>query len=147
MTICAFFGHADTPITNLLENQLTKVVTDLVLSGTDEFWLCEQGSFDWISRLVLKELKIQFKWISLCLVEAYKPSNQKSLWIDNEGYGLIYPDEVAKVPSKAAIPCRNEYIAKNADIIVCYITHTSSGAYQAVEVAKKYGKTIINLAD
>ena len=68
-------------------------------------------------------------------------------WIDDNDYDLIYPDEVAKAPPQVAILRRNEYIAKNADYIVCYIKRKSGGAYKAVEKARKYDKKIINLAE
>jgi len=56
-------------------------------------------------------------------------------------------EEVAKAPPQVAILRRNEYIAKNTDYIVCYINHKSGGAYKAVEIARKYDKKIINLAE
>lgn len=67
--------------------------------------------------------------------------------MDDNDYDLMYPDEVAKAPPQVAILRRNEYIAKNADYIVCYINRKSGGAYKAVEIARKHDKKIINLAE
>ena len=67
--------------------------------------------------------------------------------MDNNDYDLMYPDEVAKAPPQVAILRRNEYIAKNTDYIVCYINRKSGGAYKTVEIARKYDKKIINLAE
>ena len=130
-----------------IEQHLEEVVRGLITQGVDEFWLCEQGAFDCLARLVLKELKKEFKGISLCLLPAYHPTDAKMDWIDEQDYDLIYPDEVANAPAQVAILRRNDYIAKNADYIVCYITHNSGGAYKAVQKAKKYNKKIINLAE
>ena len=130
-----------------VETHLIEVARNLILKDVDEFWLCEQGAFDSLSRLMMKELKKEFDWINLCILPAYYPSNAKLDWMDNNDYELIYPDEVAKAPPQVAILRRNEYIAKNADYIVFYITHKYGGAYKAVEKAKKYGKKIINLAE
>ena len=130
-----------------IEQHLEEVIRDLITQGVDEFWLCEQGTFDCLARLVLKELKKEFKGISLCLLPAYHPTDAKMDWIDEQDYDLIYPDEVANAPAQVAILRRNDYIAKNTDYIVCYITHNSGGAYKAVEKAKKYNKKIINLAE
>ena len=96
-----------------IENHLSEVVRGLIINhDVTEFWLCEQGTFDCLSRLVMKELKKEFENITLCLILR-----------------------------------RNEYIAKNADYIVCYINRKSGGAYRAVEIARKYDKKVINLAE
>ena len=95
----------------------------------------------------MKELKKEFEYITLCIFPAYYPNNAKLDWMDDHDYDLMYPDEVAKAPLQVAILRRNEYIAKNTDYIVCYINHKSGGAYKAVEIARKYDKKIINLAE
>ena len=145
--ICAFFGHRNTPMSNSIERHLEEAIRNLITQDVNEFWLCEQGSFDYLSRLILKELKKEFDWINLCILPAYYPNNAKMDWIDGNDYELLYPDEVAKSPPQVAILRRNEYIVKNADYIICYINRKSGGAYKAVEKARKYGKKIINLAE
>ena len=131
-----------------IERHLEEVIRDLIAQGVDEFWLCcEQGTFDCMARLTLKELKKEFRGISLCLLPAYHPSDAKMEWVEAQDYDLIYPDEVANAPPQVAILRRNDYITKNADYIVCYITHNSGGAYKAVEKARKHKKKIINLAE
>ena len=131
-----------------IENRLSEVVRGLIINhDVTEFWLCEQGTFDCLSRLVMKELKKEFEYITLCIFSAYYPNNAKLDWMDDNDYDLMYPDEVAKAPPQVAILRRNEYIAKNTDYIVCYIKHKSGGAYKAVEIARKYDKKIINLTE
>lgn len=148
LTICAFFGHRDTPMSSNIENHLTEFVRDLInYHKVDEFWLCEQGTFDCLARLVMKELKKEFNWINLCIFPAYYPNNAKMDWIEDNDYDMMYPDEVAKTPPQVAILRRNDYIAKNADYIICYIKHNSGGAYTAVKRAAKNGKKIINIAN
>lgn len=147
LTVCAFFGHRDTPISSSLEHHLAEVARNLIVyHHVNEFWLCEQGAFDCLARLVMKELKKEFENIILCLFPAYYPNNAKLDWMYDNDYDLMYPDEVAKAPPQVAILRRNEYIAKNTDYIVCYINHKSGGAYKAVEIARKHDKKIINLA-
>ena len=107
MSICAFFGHRDTPMSNNIERHLEEVVRDLIAQGVDEFWLCEQGTFDCMARLTLKELKKEFKGISLCLLPAYHPNEAKMEWVEAQDYDLIYPDEVANAPPQVAILRRN----------------------------------------
>ena len=48
---------------------------------------------------------------------------------------------------KLAITKRNEWMAEQADLILCYIERESGGAYKAVQYAKKLGKELINLAE
>ena len=135
-------------MSTFIENHLSEVVKNLIIyHDVSEFWLCEQGTFDNLSRIVLKELRKEFDHINLCIFPAYYPSNAKMDWIDDNDYDLMYPEEVAKAPPQVAILRRNEYIAKNADYIVCYIKRKSGGAYKAVEEARRDGKKIINLAE
>ena len=51
------------------------------------------------------------------------------------------------VHPKLAITKRNEWMAEQADLILCYIERESGGAYKAVQYAKKLGKEVINLAE
>lgn len=56
----------------------------------------------------------------------------------------IYPP-LEKVPYKAAICKRNEWIVDNSDTIICYVKYTYGGAHRMRELAKKRGVTIIDL--
>ena len=48
---------------------------------------------------------------------------------------------------KLAITKRNEWMAEQADLVLCYIERENGGAYKAVKFAEKLGKEIINLAE
>ena len=150
MTICAFFGHRDTPDTNEIENKVEQNVRSLIAQGVNEFWVCYEGNFDWISRMVMSRIKEEYqKQIYVCYISAYNPtkfSKTKREWIEKH-YELDYPGEAAKGLPRFAIERRNKYIADNADYIICYITQKSGGAYTAVKRAAKNGKKIINIAD
>lgn len=144
--ICAFFGHRDTEITSLLEAQLENTIRNLINKGVTEFWCCDQGNFDWIARLTMLRLKEEYKHIYLCYISAYNPDNMsktKQEWLEDK-FEIIYPQEVANGHPRFAIERRNNYIAKNADVIVCYIKKDYGGAYKAVKTAQKYQKEIIN---
>lgn len=146
--ICAFFGHRDTVITTELEQKFEQHVINLINQGITEFWCCNEGNFDWLSRMVLLRIKQQYSHICLCYICAYNPdkyAKSHQNWLENH-FDIIYPDEVAETFPKYAITKRNNYIADNADIILCYIKYNTGGAYLAVKRAQKQGKTIINLA-
>ena len=53
--------------------------------------------------------------------------------------------EIVAVP-RFAILWRNEWMVRQSDFVVCYVTHTWGGAYQAVDLAERKHLTIINLA-
>ena len=148
--ICAFFGHRDTPITDELSEKLEQAVRNLINNGFNEFWVCYEGNFDWLSRMVMQKIKAEYgPAIYICFIRAYNPNKFSKIKLDwlTERYELDYPREVAEGTPKFAIERRNRYIADNADAIICYIIHRQGGAYKAVHHAEKNGKMIINLAN
>ncbi|MBO7097091.1 MAG: hypothetical protein J6W11_00435 [Alphaproteobacteria bacterium] len=148
--ICAFFGHRDTPATQQVEEMLEGVMYALVNEGVNEFWVCDQGNFDWLSRMVASRIQKQFKnQIYICYICAYPPSKFSKLKLKSleERYEIDYPDEAANGSPKFAIERRNKYIADKADYIVCYINRRLGGAYKAVQQAIKNGKVVINIAN
>lgn len=146
--ICAFFGHRDTPISAEIEKKLEKTVRDLINDGYDEFWVCEGIGFDWLARTVMLRLKEEYRGrIYLCLVLAYDYSKYPKLRqkdLDSK-YEIIYLPEFEGKHPKTAILRRNKYIAENTDCVVCYLTVPSGGAYEAVKIANKNDKEIINI--
>lgn len=146
--ICAFFGHRDTNITYELERKFEETVLALIDEGIDEFWCCEQGNFDWLSRMVMLRIKKNNPFIYLCYIPASdmrKFSKVRQKYLD-ENFEILYADEMEAPHPRLSIVYRNNYIAKNADVIVCYVTTNSGGAYKAVEIARKNEKKVINLA-
>lgn len=55
----------------------------------------------------------------------------------------MYP-EIEGHP-KFAIERRNRWLIDNADYCICYINHTWGGAYKFSRLAKRRGKTVINI--
>lgn len=150
MSICAFFGHRDTPYSERIEQKVEETVRNLIAQGVNEFWVCNEGNFDWISRLVMKKIKEEFmNRIYVCYISAYNPnkfSKMRRKWLE-ERYELIYPDEVADGHPKYAIERRNRYIADNVDYVICFVKYKTGGAYKAVQYAAEKGKKVINIAD
>ena len=147
--ICAFFGHRDAPTTMQVEEMLEGVLRVLIKEGANEFWVCNQGNFDWLSRIVTSRLQREFEHqIYLCFISAYSPAKFSDVKLKylSARYEIDYPEEAAKGMPRFAIERRNQYIADKADYIVCYINRQSGGAYRAVERAVKHGKIVINIA-
>ena len=59
---------------------------------------------------------------------------------------VIYPP-LEKVPPRAAIVKRNEWMIEKADLIIAYVKQTYGGAYKALQYAHKRKKMMINLAE
>jgi hypothetical protein len=48
---------------------------------------------------------------------------------------------------KFAIERRNRWMIDQSDFLLCYINHTWGGAYKFARLAKRRGKTVINLGN
>ena len=147
--ICAFFGHRDTVVTYALEELLERTVRELIEQGIDEFWCCDQGSFDWVARMVMLRVKKDYKHIILCYVCAYNPDlySKTKLQDLNSKFEILYPFKASEGHPKFAISRRNKYIVQSADVLVCCIEKDYGGAYSAYKYAQKQEKTVINLPD
>ena len=146
--ICAFFGHRDVVLSGYYEHVLEKVCRKLIdEQGVYEFWFTNNGECDFYARRILLDMKENnYPEIDVCIMPAYNLSD--GLFdVLSEKYLLLFPEELYHIPWKAAIVKRNEYMVKNADIILCYITRHYGGAYKAVKLAEKLKKKIINIAE
>lgn len=86
---------------------------------------------------------IRLCYIPTCDIVKYSKLRQQNL---AENYEIIYTEEMASSHPRFSIIKRNQYIAKNSDVIICYITSNTKGAYSAIKIAQKHNKKIINLA-
>ena len=57
----------------------------------------------------------------------------------------MIPEGIEAVHPHYAIPWRNNWMLKQSDYVVTYITHTHGGAAQYAAKAKRQKKTIISL--
>ncbi len=145
--ICTFFGHSRFDKSYI--PKLKEVIEDLITNhSADKFYVGNHGGFDGAVEKVLDELACKYPYIKYYVVLAYMPRE-----VEKEGYhrdfsNTILPDGFEKVPPKAAIIHRNNWMLEKSDCVVAYITHTAlSGAAQFAERAKKKGKRYINIAD
>lgn len=59
----------------------------------------------------------------------------------------MLPEGMELAPPRYAISWRNNWLLKQADYVVTYITHSWGGAAQFAAKAVRQKKTVINLAD
>ena len=141
---CAFFGHKESPdsIKPLLEEEIRRLIES---EGYDEFLVGNQGQFDAMVFSTLKSLKAEYPSIRYYIVLAYLPG-EKDAYTTIDYTETIYPEGLESVPRRFAISRRNKWIVENSKAVICYISHTWGGAYQAVSLAERKGLMVINLA-
>lgn len=145
--ICTFFGHKNTPasIKPMLESRIKQIIERY---PDIKFYVGHNGSFDSMVISALKELSEIYPGISYDVVLAYLPTNNTDKTSDFFcGLPTIYPEKIEFVPKKYAISFRNDWMVKQADTVICYITHDFGGAAKYAQKSRKLNKTVINLAD
>lgn len=137
--VCTFFGHRDAPdsIKRILENTITDM---LYKNNISMFYVGNNGNFDKMVQTVLSEISEQHP-INYCIV--LSSLNEK---ISKEKLQkTMLPEGFEKTPPRLRICWRNEWMIKNSDIVITYVTHPSSGASKYKQLAEKQNKTIISL--
>lgn len=141
MPSCTFFGHRDCP--EGIKAKLRDVLVDLINNqGVDMFYVGHQGRFDGLVHGVLKKLQQEYPSIGYAVVLAYVPSQKREY---DDYSDTMLPEGIETVHPRYAISWRNNWMLKQSDYVVTYITHTWGGAAQYADKAKKQGKIIINL--
>lgn len=138
MAACTFFGHKE--CFNLDNQALVVAIEDLIYKGVDTFYVGSQGQFDSIVYGCLKQLRKDHPHIRVCVVLAYLPTVQSEY---DDMADTMYP-EIEGHP-KFAIERRNRWMIDHSDYCICYINHAWGGAYKFTRLAKRHGKTMINL--
>ena len=144
MAVCTFFGHRDCPET--IRPRLRAVLVELIeRHGVEQFYIGRQGAFDAMARSVLRELEEVYPHISYAVVlERLPGTRDKAIWDFSD---TIFPEGLETVPPRFAISRRNEWMLRQADFVVTYITLNWGGAAQYAEKAQRQGKRVLNLAE
>lgn len=142
---CTFFGHSDTP--PFIEAFLRTTLVDLIENKhVDLFYMGNQGSFDYMVRKTLKQLKSDYPHIRYVVVLAYLPAKRAGFDYADDS-DTIYPDGLEKIPPKYAIAHRNRWMINQSDYVVAYVKYAVGGAAKFKELAERQGKTVLNLAN
>lgn len=138
--ICTFFGHRDCPAE--IKPKLREVLIDLIENqSVNMFYVGNNGAFDRLVRGVLRELVHEYPQIRYAVVLERMPSEQ-----DGTAQDTMLPEGIEEVPPRFAISWRNNWMLRQADFVVTYITHTWGGAAKFAEAAERQKKAVINLA-
>ena len=111
-----------------------------------KFYLGGYGDFDNMAKNVCKQYKKENPNCSLLFISPYLNDKyfKNREFLKTEYDGIIYPD-IENTPAKYAILKRNQWMVKQADLIITYVNYSFGGASKSLEFAKKLNKTIINL--
>lgn len=147
----SFFGHRSVPFSPILENNIRNIIIKLISEKEYvDFLVSRGGDFDYLVTTQIRKVK-QTTFdanSSLIWVQPYHLSEyqQNKAAFDNY-YDLVeICEESALAYPKRAIQIRNRKIIERSDLVVCYVTENSGGAYNALMYAKKINKPILNLA-
>lgn len=138
---CSFFGHRDI-LTNINSELFTHIEYVIETLGVNEFYVGGYGQFDALAKDCISELKAKYPDIKLFLALAYMPT--KDTYIDKTYDGSVFFDGLETGPKRFAITKRNKIMARESDVIICYIRQNHGGAYTAVNYAKNQGELIFN---
>ena len=142
--IIAFAGHSLVGNEIDVEKRLTKELSKLIDKNHNlEFYLGCYGGFDLLAVRCCRKLKENYESIKLSFITPYMDKNYLKR-AENRFDEIIYP-ELETVPKKFAIIKRNEWIAKNCDLLICFVDYGWGGAFRTYSYAKKLNKKIINL--
>ena len=122
------------------------MLTDLIENhNVDRFYVGNHGAFDAMVRSTLRELKTIYPHIDYAVVLAYLPTIQSEFG-SRDFADTLLPEGIESVPRRYAISWRNNWMLKQADYVITYITHSWGGAMQFAGKAERQKKVVINLA-
>lgn len=148
----SFFGHRiiDNPF--LLEQKLEDLIRELLCSKEYvEFLVGRDGEFDQIVSSTVRRCKrsVRDDNSALVLVMPYATAE----YLNNEQSFHDYYDEVeicaeaAERHFKSAHQIRNRSMVDRSDLVVFCVEHSSGGAYQTMQYAKKVNANIVNFKE
>ena len=90
----------------------------------------------------LQELKKEYPHFNYAVVLAYMPG--KNTAYDDHSDTML-PEGIESVHPRHAISWRNNWMLKQSDYVVTYITHSWGGAAQFAWKASRQGKTVVSV--
>ena len=143
MLSCTFFGHRDCPET--IKPRLREVLVDLIINhNVDMFYVGHQGQFDAYVHSEMKRLKQEYPQVNYAVVLAYMPSKKTEY---DDYSDTMLPEGIESVHPHYALSWRNNWMLRQSDYVVTYITPSWGGAYRYYNSAVRMRKHIIKIPD
>lgn len=144
----SFIGHRQLGHFREVEEQLTKIVKDLIRSKEFvEFYIGRNGEFDILAASVIKRIQENCGKAnnSLILVIPYKIADLE--YMEQYYDEIWYPDELFAAHYKSAIAKRNEWFVEHSDLLIAYVTKDHGGAYDCRKKAQQKGISVAQIND
>ena len=146
--ICSFFGHRDIVVTDELMQRLYVLIENLIVNENfGVFFFGGLSDFDELCWQVVTQLKQKYQFIKriYCLIEP-KYLRKLPRWLDRKNYEEFIYLDLKFDWWYQRIYFRNEEIIRHSDFVVFYVNETeNSGAYKAMQIAKKLKKPYKNM--
>ncbi|MBQ9792806.1 MAG: hypothetical protein IJW32_03605 [Clostridia bacterium] len=147
---CSFFGHRDIEITQDLIIKLKLIIEDLIVNKEyTTFYFGGFGKFDDLCYKIVSELKIKKPFIKrvFCLSDPrHTRASKRPKWLNKEEYEDYIYLNLEFDYWYQRIYFRNIEMINQSDFIIFYVNKTeNSGAYKALQYAKKKRKSCINV--
>lgn len=147
---CSVFGHSKIKITKELENNLKSTFKMLITQeNVKYFYFGGFGEFDDLCHSIITELKNEYPEVYriFCLSDPrHQRLSKRPKWLKDEDYEEITYLDLNFDYWYTRIYYRNCEIIDRSDFVVFYVNHTEqSGAYKALQYAKRKKKQIINV--
>ena len=147
---CSVFGHGKIKITKELENNLKSTFKMLITQeNVKYFYFGGFGEFDDLCHSIITELKNEYPEVYriFCLSDPrHQRLSKRPKWLKDEDYEEITYLDLNFDYWYSRIYYRNCEIIDRSDFVVFYVNHTEqSGAYKALQYAKRKKKQIINV--
>ena len=145
--VITFAGHGNTFIDTELSARIKDSIMTLVKNEKFVSFYCGgYGNFDEGCAAICRELRPKIAPCEIVLVTPYLTITQQEKLVRLKKLRLydsfIYPP-LENVPPKFAISKRNEWMISEADVLICFVSHSFGGAYKSLKYAKRKNKYII----
>ena len=147
--IISFVGHSVISL-NVKETVKDQIRKNIINDKSIVCYLGGYGEFDLICACACRELKQEYEGIKAVYVTPYISLSEQARIKEMQREGLyddyVYPPIENSLP-RFAISKRNEWMMKNADIVIAYVNHSYGGAYKSLKAAERMKKKIINICE
>ena len=139
--VCTFFGRRNAP--SSVKEKLSEIINDLIKRGYDEFYVGNNGNFDFYVQSVLSDIVITN--CKVCFTVVLSRPDEKAIFA--EQIFTLFPDGLEKTPPRFAISKRNDWLIKKSQIVVAYADNRFTNSQKWVEKARNKGIDVINIAN
>lgn len=154
--VCCFSGHRKLPADKLpaIEQALTVQLREMIAAGVCFFGSGMALGFDMLAARCVLALKEENPHIALIAVLPCPSEQQTKFWNDEqrrEYYSLLEQTDKVRVCSEhyhsGCMQERNRRLVQGSEYCVCYLTEKTGGTAMTVELARKAGLEVINIAE